>query len=200
MTDREESDLLTRYRDGDRDAFRELVEKHEHILRTRLAGRLPAHLRRRVSVADVVQETCLVAYDRRAAFEDRGAGSFRNWMLGIAENRMRDEIKRHAGAAKRSADREVTRSARPETAYLQAARGTPSAVASSAEQVALVQAAMVQLSEDHREVLRLALEEGLSLRECAEHMGRSREAMKKLYGRAVVALRASVGAAGPGRP
>ena len=52
---------------------------------------------------------------------------------------------------------------------------------------------MAALSEDHREVLRLALEEGLSLRECAERMGRSREAMKKLYGRAVCALRARVG-------
>jgi len=200
MTEREERDLLTRFRDGDRDAFRELVERHESILRSRLARRLPARLRRRVSVADVVQETCLVAYDRRDAFEDRGSGAFRNWILGIADNRMRDEIKRHAGAAKRSTDREVTRAQRPETAYLQAAQGTPSAVAAAAEQVARVQDAMQSLSEDHREVLRLALEEGLSLRECALRMGRTREAMKKLYGRAVCALRVRVGADGDAAP
>lgn len=189
-----ESDLIARFRTGDRDAFRELLERHERILRSRLAGRLPAHLRRRLSVADVVQETCLVAFDRRADFEDRGDGAFRNWIVGIAENRLRDEIKRHDGTAKRSSRREVTRAERPETAYLRHAAGTPSAAAASAEQVERVQAAMERLTGDHRTVLQLALTEGLTLRECAERMGRSREALKKLYGRAVCALRAEVGA------
>jgi DNA-directed RNA polymerase specialized sigma24 family protein len=38
-------------------------------------------------------------------------------------------------------------------------------------------------------VIHLALERGLPLRDVAEQMGRSREAAKKLYGRAVVRLR-----------
>jgi RNA polymerase sigma-70 factor (ECF subfamily) len=194
MAKSDEADLVARFREGDRDAFRRLVERHERILLTRLAARLPAHLRRRVSVADLVQETCLVAYERRRDFEDRGDGAFGKWLAGIAENRVRDAVKRHAGASKRSARREVTRGQRPETGCLPAAQGTPSGVASSAEQVAGVRAAMLELSADHREVLRLALEEGLTLGECAERMGRTREAAKKLYGRAVCALRARLGA------
>ena len=45
---------------------------------------------------------------------------------------------------------------------------------------------MASLPPDYREVLRLAREEDLSLREVAERMGRSREAIKKLYGRALL--------------
>ena len=45
---------------------------------------------------------------------------------------------------------------------------------------------MAALPADYREILRLCREEGLTLREAAERMGRSREAAKKLYGRALV--------------
>ncbi len=200
MPESDEADLVARFRAGDRDAFRHLVERHERILRMRLASRLPSFLRRRVSVSDVVQETCLVAYERRRDFEDRGEGAFRKWLVGIAENRLRDEIKRHAGVAKRAAAREVTRAERPQTACIEADQGTPSGVAASAEEVRRVQSSMEGLSPDHREILRLALDEGLALRECAERMGRTREATKKLYGRAVCALRARVGAPDRGAP
>ena len=51
---------------------------------------------------------------------------------------------------------------------------------------------MDALPDDHRTIVRLALIDGLSLGEAAERMGRSREAAKKLYGRAMVGLRAAL--------
>lgn len=192
-------DLVARFQAGDKEAFRELLERHQRIVQSRLAGRMPERLRRRMSVADVVQEACLVAYDRREAFEDRGDGSFGRWLQGIAEYRLRDEIKRHLGAQKRSARREVTKAQRPETAYYAALAGTPSGQAASAEQLERIRKALGRLSPDYRTVLSLALEKGLSLREVAEQMGRSREAIKKLYGRALIRLRALV-SEGSGTP
>ena len=76
MTQRPDHDLVARFQAGDREAFRELLERHQRIVQSRLAGRMPDRLRRRTSVADVVQEACLVAYDRREDFEDRGDGAF----------------------------------------------------------------------------------------------------------------------------
>ena len=192
MTHGPDEDLVARFQAGDKEAFRELLERHQRIVQSRLAGRMPDRLRRRMSIADVVQEACLVAYDRREDFEDRGDGAFGRWLQGIAEYRLRDEIKRHLGTQKRSANREVTRAERPETAYFAAIAGTPSAQAASAEQVEQVRGALDRLSPDYRTVLQLALEKGLPLREVAEHMGRNREAVKKLYGRALCRLRAEV--------
>jgi RNA polymerase sigma-70 factor (ECF subfamily) len=192
MTHGRDEDLVARFQAGDKAAFRELLERHQRIVQSRLAGRMPDRLRRRMSIADVVQEAALVAYDRREDFEDRGDGSFGRWLQGIAEYRLRDQIKRHLGTQKRSANREVTKAERPETAYHAALVGTPSAQAASEEQLQQIRAGLDQLTPDYRTVLSLALEKGLSLREVAEHMGRSREAVKKLYGRALIRLRACV--------
>ena len=51
-----------------------------------------------------------------------------------------------------------------------------------------IKAAMAALPEDYREALRLVQARRLTLREAAEEMGRTREAMKKLYARAVAKL------------
>jgi RNA polymerase sigma factor (sigma-70 family) len=48
--------------------------------------------------------------------------------------------------------------------------------------------ALGALPPDYREILRLVREEGLTLREAAQRMNRSREAAKKLYGRALFRL------------
>ena len=52
-----EHELVVRARAGDGDALRALLEQQEDKLRRRLDRRVPPTLRRRVSVADVLQET-----------------------------------------------------------------------------------------------------------------------------------------------
>ena len=145
----------------------------------------------------MIQEACIAAYHRRGVFEDRGPDAFRLWITGIARNKLKEAIRHHGGTAKRAVDREATRSSRPDTGYLRGPHPSPSVVASSAEHVERARSAMERLPEDYRTVLHLALEKGLALREAAEHMGRSREATKKLYGRALCRLRADLGEASP---
>ncbi len=136
-----------------------------------------------------------MAFRRRADFEDRGPDGFRRWLGGIVEHKLHEAIRHHGVAGKRSAAREVTRSARVATEHVAGRAQSPSAAAASAEMNDRVRAAMASLPEDHRTILTLALIEGLSLGDAAERMGRSREAAKKLYGRAMVGLRAALGAA-----
>ena len=45
------------------------------------------------------------------------------------------------------------------------------------------------MSDDHREVIRLTREEGLSLRDAARQMARSVDATKKLLARALIKLK-----------
>jgi RNA polymerase sigma-70 factor (ECF subfamily) len=181
--------LRERFREGDESAFERLFDRYADGLRTRLAGRIPSALKRRIAPSDVMQETCILAFARREDFEDRGDGSFGAWLRAIADRKLQEEIRRHAGAAKRSAGREVTRGQRPDTALFGGGQRTPSVAAMRSEDAMRVRSAMARLSDDDRTVIQLVLERGMSLREVAESMGRSREAAKKLYGRAIVKLR-----------
>ena len=181
-----DTELIRRFKAGDGDALKVLVERCEDLLQARVRARLPRHLRRKVSVSDVLQETMIVAYQRRGDFERRGDNGFRNWLLGIADLKAQAAAHRYRGVAKRAAGREVTRDQRPDTGQFVGANPSPSQVAIAAELKELARRAMAQLRDDYREVLRLAREEHLSRREVAQRMNRSREAIKKLYGRALL--------------
>jgi RNA polymerase sigma-70 factor (ECF subfamily) len=184
--DREsEEDLLRALAAGDEGAFQALFDRHTEALRRRVGGWLPAAVKRKVSVADVVQEVNLVALRRFPEFEDRGDGAFRAWLLRIAQLKAKAAVRRHVGAAKRTALREVSRPHRLGTGEYAVEGPSPSEAAIASERAELVRRALAELPEDYREILRLTRERQLTLREAAERMGRPRERVKKLYGRAV---------------
>ena len=180
-----DQELIARIKAGDEDAYRILFERYSGALRRRVERLLPRTIQRKVSVSDVMQEARLTAFERISHFEHRGEGSFRKWLQRIAENKVLAEVQRYAGTKKRAVQREVSRGHRPDTANVVGQHPSPSQVAIGAEQKELARQAMEMLPPDYREVLRLALEERLRLREVAERMNRSRDAVKKLYGRAL---------------
>ncbi|MCZ6691758.1 MAG: sigma-70 family RNA polymerase sigma factor [Planctomycetota bacterium] len=177
--------LLGLVREGDERAFEVLFGRHEPQLARQIQRSVPATLRRKISVSDVIQETRIVALQRAADFKDRGPGSLRAWFGKIAENKVGDAMRRYAGTAKRGAAQEVSRDHRPHTNQFEARGPTPSEVAMGAELEERLRRILETLPEDYRTVLRLARFEGLSLREVADRIGRSREAVKKLYARAL---------------
>ena len=123
---------------------------------------------------------------RREDFEDRGDGAFRKWLLGIADLKAKAAAHRFGGVAKRNAHTEVSQSHRAETHQAVAPSPSPSQMAVAAELKEIARRAMGELPEDYQRVLVLAREQRLPLREVAEYMGRTREAVKKLYGRALL--------------
>ncbi len=181
----DDQDLLERFRLGDERAFRVLTERHRGVLEARIRDALPRGLRRRVDAQDVLQEALLVAFRRREEFENRGEPAFRHWLLAIVELKAREHVRHHRQTAKRSTRREVTRSGRRDTGLFPAAQASPSQVAIGLETGRLAREALTELSEDYREVLRLTREQRMSLRDAADCMGRTHEATKKLYGRAL---------------
>jgi RNA polymerase sigma-70 factor, ECF subfamily len=190
--------LLGRVRDGDADAFQVLFDRHLAVLRARVLRLLPARLRRRVSVADVLQEARLAALRGSDGFKPRANGTVRGWLLRIAENQALTALRRHDGAARRSSGREVSRGGRPDTAAFAGAGPSPSEAAATAEVREAVRAALEELPEDYRSVLQLVRIEGRTMAEAAVRMGRSREAVKKLYGRALGKLSEALRRVHPG--
>ena len=177
--------LLGRFRAGDEQAFCLLFDPHVPALRALIERRLPARMLRRISVADVIQETRIVAAQKLAEFAPLGDGALRGWLLAIGDRKILETLRRHGGAARRAVGREVTRTRRADTACHEAPQDTPSKVAMAHEDAVRVQAALQALPADYRAVLSLAHEHHRALREVADRMGRSREAVKKLYGRAL---------------
>jgi RNA polymerase sigma-70 factor (subfamily 1) len=178
--------LLARGREGDEEAFRELFARYEAPLCVELVRGIPVYLRRKVSASDLAQEARMVVVQRAGEFEDRGPGSFRKWLFGIAMMKRREMLRRHIGTAKRDAGREVTRGKRIDTALQVGPHPSPSEHAIAEETAARARAAFLELTPEHQEVLRLVRDEGLSLREVGARMERSREAAKKLYARAAL--------------
>lgn len=177
--------LIRRIQAGDERAFTLLFDRYVDTLQKHARQWLPAKLQRKISVADILQETRLVVLRRCLDFEHKGDASVRNWLLKIVERKVREAVRTYKGTAKRAVEREVSRGHRADTANLPGKAPTPSEVASANELADLARQAMQALPPDYREVLRLAREERLRLAEVAARMDRSREAIKKLYGRAL---------------
>jgi len=180
--------LIQRARGGDEVAFQALFDEHVSTLRRYARRWLPDHLRRRVSVADVLQEANIAALARCADFEDRGDASFRNWLLKIVEHKVRRAVRTHAETAKRAVGREAARDERPATGELIGQQASPSQMAIAAETAEIARAAMLRLPERYREVLDWTQHQHLTLDEIASRTGRSRGAARKLVGRALERL------------
>jgi len=186
--DADDEILIARVREGDESALRPLFDRYEGQVRARIRRRIPADLKRKFAVEDILQETYLTAYQRIGEFEHRGEGAFRAWISQIALYKLRDEIRRFRETRRRGERQEVSRGARPDTTFIQGTGPSPSQFAMGRELEARLEVAMAALPEDYREALTLVQARRLTLREAAESMGRSREAMKKLYARAVARL------------
>jgi RNA polymerase sigma-70 factor (subfamily 1) len=183
--DQSDEELLRRIRAGDDEAFESLLARHEPAMRTRCRQLIAQRLNGRVSVSDVLQEARLAAFEGLRQLIPRREGSIGRWLLRVVERKAIDAARAH-GTAKRDAAREVGGSERPPGVSSLASPGpSPSEVAIAGELAVVSRMAMAALPEDYREILRLTHVRGLSLREAADCMGRSREAAKKLYGRAL---------------
>lgn len=190
----DEAVLLRRVREGDAAAFAALIARHEETLAAGVRRALPAAIRRKASVSDILQETRIAAFRAIGGFEDRGDGALRAWLLRIAQFKARRAVEHFGRTAKRAVRNEVTRGARPATAAFASRGPTPSEAAMRVEVAGSVARVLAALPPDYREVLRLTRIEGRTLAEAAESMGRSREAVKKLYARAMARFAASFAA------
>ena len=72
---------------GDRTAFGTLVDQTAHPLRMFVTARL----RSRTLIEEILQDTYVLAWERLTTY--RGPGCFQAWLMGIAHNRIRVELR-----------------------------------------------------------------------------------------------------------
>ena len=186
--DAEENNLIGRAQEGDEASIAALYRRHENAVRRRIYRRLPQRLRRRISVSDVVQETLITAIQRLREGAWTHDGSFRAWVGKIADNKALQVTRFHLGTAKRAMGTELSQPDRPDTAAFAGAGESPSRLAMRVESHQQLDSGLSELSEDHRLVIDLVHRHGCTLVEAGERMGRSADAARKLYARAIAAL------------
>lgn len=174
--------LVAKARAGDRKAFDELVARYERRLRETLEPRIGRQARGKTDLDDVLQETFLRAFESIVHFRWRDERGFVRWLLSIAENRIRDALKGPRGKEVL----ELRDRPSPESA-------AASRLLRRGERFDRLKGALSRLSADHQEVILLCRIEGLKVREAAERMGRSENAVKNLLLRALRELKSSFG-------
>ena len=186
--DPSDEELAERVRTGDEAAAHTLFRRHVGALRARVRRDMPRVLRAKVAESDVIQDAYLAAFRALGGFEDRGDGSFARWLHTVLERKILNEVRRHVGSRKRDPRREVAGGSSVVRVEGVAPGPSPSTAAAHAEDRARLLTAMEGLPAPLRTALRLVHADGLTYEEAAERMGRSAEAVRKLYGRAVLAL------------
>jgi RNA polymerase sigma-70 factor (ECF subfamily) len=167
MGDEDDLALVERSRDGDPEAFRTLVVRHQ-----RKAYAVALGIVKDPDLAwDVAQEAFLRVHQHLADF--KADASFSTWVLRITSNLSIDALRRERGS-RRAALEDV-----PEAALAEGAEGVlatplgvdPQETVLRRELAGRITEALASLPEAHRTILVLRELEGLSYEELAERLG-----------------------------
>jgi RNA polymerase sigma-70 factor (ECF subfamily) len=199
MSETEEGEIREQLRlaaAGDEACWRRLLQEHTGRLRRMVAVRLDPRLQGRLDPSDVLQETYLEAARQLDDYLSRPGPPFRLWLRGLAGNRLNKLHRRHLGASKRAARRDVSLDeAVPEAssvvmaAHLVGHEDRPSEAAHRADLQARLAEALDGLDPLDREALVLRHFEQLSSGEAGQVLGISEAAAGKRYLRALERLR-----------
>ncbi len=157
-------DLLARFRQGEESAFEELFNKYREAVYA-VAWKVVGD---REEALDVVQEAFLRAFRGAAGF--RAESGFYAWVRRIAVNLAIDRVRSRRGEQS-PLEEETLAAEKHAPAAARLAEEDPSERVAGAELAEAMEEALSGLGAEHRTVLTLHAQEGLSYKEIAEEMG-----------------------------
>jgi len=192
--------LLEQARAGSAPAIGSLLEAARGYLLLQAEQQLPVSLRTKVGPSDIVQETAIDANRDFLRFRGTTQEELYAWLRTILQNNVRDAVRRFEMSQKRSAKREASLSVvvdRSGISTLQSAGNPPDRSAIRREDAALLTHVLARVPADHQAVLRLRYWEGLTFPQIAARLGRTDEAVRKLWYRALARLNAELESTSP---
>jgi len=167
---------------GDRAELGRLFEAARPSLLRAAEHGLSAALRGKVGAADLVQDTFLEAQQDFLHFRGRSRAELHAWLRRILHRNLANASRRYRGTAKRSLGREVT--VDPGRLEL-AGAAPPGARLEQYERRLMLDAALERLPSDYREVVRRRGYEEQPFPEIARRLGRTSEAVRRVWIRAL---------------
>jgi RNA polymerase sigma-70 factor (ECF subfamily) len=176
-------------RDGSFAALGQLFDHYRDYLLRMANDELASALIPKISPSDLVQETFLDAAKDFPQFRGRTESELQAWLRHILLNNLSDARRKYVQSQKRSILCEVPlqRAGNLGTTIpeLRSADSSISAPLVRAEEAVALRAALDRLSEDQRRVIELRTYQGLSFEQVGAACGRSSEAARKLWARAI---------------
>jgi RNA polymerase sigma-70 factor (ECF subfamily) len=177
-------------------ALDELLEQHRPLLNQVAGHELNPAFRAKAGASDLVQQTMLDAHRHFAEFRGQSPPELRAWLLVILRRRLAD-LARHflcpANDVRREVPAEAVTGQSGESAPLVGDSTSPSGKVVHHEEAEAVRAAVTRLPDHYREVIALRHQEDLPWEEVGRRLGRTPDAARMLWSRAVEALRELLG-------
>ncbi|MGD9634275.1 MAG: sigma-70 family RNA polymerase sigma factor [Pirellulales bacterium] len=186
--------LLKRAIQGNDDSVGELLQFYRPYLALLARLKVDRLLQSKLSDSDLIQDTCLLAHRDFGDFRGTTEAEFTAWlreiMAHVSANHARDHRRQRRDVRlERQLYDLLNQSSKMMERALANSDSSPSDRAIRRERAVLLAEALSQLPPDYSEVLVLRELEGKSLAEVAERMGRSPNAIQKLWARALVELK-----------
>jgi RNA polymerase sigma-70 factor, ECF subfamily len=159
------------------------------------ADRLDPALRAKANPSDLVHETLIEAYRDFAAFRGQSEAEWLGWLRRLLVHNLANFERRYLGTVMRNTEREVTLPAG--VAAVASREPSPSSVLIAGERKRLVEGHLEGLPENYRQVILWHHRDGLPFDEIGHRLGRSADAARRLWSRAIDRLQEVV--RGPGR-
>jgi RNA polymerase sigma-70 factor (ECF subfamily) len=178
---------LSAARAGSREALGNALEQCRRYLLGIAEKELDADLRAKGGASDLVQETFVDAHRLFGRFEGKTEPELLAWLRQMLLFNVAG-FTRQFRTGKRDAGREATRkenSTAGGASQLPADCGTPSAVVRGVEESLALENALSKLPADYREVLRWRYQDDLTFEEIGQRLGRTANAVRKLWVRAI---------------
>jgi RNA polymerase sigma-70 factor, ECF subfamily len=184
-------DLLSAARAGSRDALGELLESYRLYLTRVARDRLDPRLQPKGDQSDLVQETFRDAQKAFGQFHGTTEQELLLWLRQMLVHRIGRFARKYRDTQKRSTGRELSLDPNDSAAapVYRSDQPTPSAEAVANEQSEALQDALARLPHEYREVILMRYRDGLPFDQIGRALGRTSEAARKLWGRAVERLR-----------
>lgn len=194
IVDEKTQHLVALAKNGDESALGQLCAVYRSRVLWLVRLRMGEELRSKLESVDLVQDVLVCALKDLGNFTYKNEGDFVRWLARIAENRLRDNLdKLHAD--KRDIRKEVRLNSHRftlEDSFAAALEPidatTPSAIISKREEFDKLAKAIDTLKPEYKEVIVLTKIEGLSYKEIGDKLGRSADAVRMLFSRAMAAL------------
>ncbi len=189
--------LLAEAQDGSREALGRLLQAcRGYLLRIARQALDPA-LAAKGGASDLVQETFLEAHRDFERFRGTSETELLAWLRRLLLNNLANFARHYRGTGKRHLGREVVldpgnSSTAPDRGLI-AATPSPSGQAVTREQAEALERALGRLPEEHFRVLALRNQERLTFEEIGARTGRSADAARRLWVRAVERLQQELG-------
>jgi len=186
------ADLIAAARSGSDEAIGELIENCRGYLLVVANQDLDHGLRGKIGASDIVQETMMSAQIAISDFRGESYDEFVGWLRSILVNDLRETRRKFRGTEKRQVDRELPLVGDSQVGVplseLVEQLATPGSQAIAKEEARALTDAMDRLSDEYRQVLELRHWQQLSFVDVGQQMGRSADAARKLWARAILVL------------